>query len=384
MRLPWNKKYLVISFHVIFTVGILVVMGMFLFKLSEAKNVIIQTVRGILAVFAPLLWAVFFSILLEPVTGFFQKFYESRLTAIRRSKIKNRKVGTSAAYFTVLIILFLGGTWAAKSFGTADLNGLAEHLSAFVQKMGDMLVLLNLKLAELGILQNVEGILSAWTENAALWIQVKISGCTAYIPRIGSRLVDIAIGLAVAFYFLMEKRKIFDFCTQASLLFFGEKTTRRIRRIIQEVDNVVTGYLGGQMMDAGIMAVLFSIAFTIVGLPYGVALGLISGFSNLIPYFGAIMAFVLAVLAGFISGESIRALYASILILILQQIDGVFIVPRVVGKKVELHPVLVLLSLAVFGRLLGFWGLLIAVPLGALLKNFFFWLMNKKDEKAEI
>ncbi len=383
MRLPWNKKYLVISFHVIFTVGILVVMGLFLFQLSEAKNVIIQTARGTLAVFAPLLWAVFFSILLEPLTAFFQRMYESRLTAIRRSKIKNRKVGTSAAYIAVILILFLGGTWAAKSLDTADLDGLAEHLSAFVQKMGDLLVLLNLKLAELGILQNVEGILSAWTQSVTLWIQSSITGFTAYLPRIGSSLVDIAVGLTAAFYFLMEKRKIFDFSRQASLLFLGEKTTRRMRRVIHAVDNVVTGYLGGQLTDAGIMAVLFSIAFTVVGLPYGVVLGLISGFSNLIPYFGAIMAFILAVFAGFISGESIRALYASILILILQQIDSVFIVPRVVGKKVELHPVLVLLSLAVFGRLFGFWGLLVAVPVGALMKNFFFWLMYKKYEKGE-
>ncbi|WP_304509831.1 AI-2E family transporter [Anaerotignum sp.] len=383
MRLPWNKKYLVISFHVIFTVGILVVMGMLLFKLSEAKNVIIQAARGTLAVFAPLLFAIFFSILFEPLTNFYQKRYESHLSAIRRSQIKNRKVGTAATYFSVFFLLILGGGWAAKSLETADLEGLTENLSVFVQKMGDLLVLFNLKLAEIGILQNVEGILSAWTEKITFWIQQSITGITAYIPQIGSSLIDIAVGLTVAFYFLMEKRKILVLCQEASFLFLGEKTTRRIRRVFHEVDSVVTGYLGGQMTDAAIMAVLFSTAFTIVGLPYGVVLGLISGFSNLIPYFGAGMAFILAVLAGLLSGESIRALYASIFILILQQIDSVFIVPRVVGKKVEMHPVLVLLSLAIFGRLFGFWGLLVAVPLGALIKNFIFWYMNKRQENAE-
>ncbi|NCC14859.1 MAG: AI-2E family transporter [Clostridia bacterium] len=383
MRLPWNKKYLVISFHVIFTVSVLVVVGVLFFKLSEAKNVIIQAARGTLAVFAPLLLAIFFSILLEPLTYFFQRKYEAHLSAIQRSKIKNRKVGTAGAYITVLIVLVLGGGWAAKGLGAADIEGLAEQLSAFVQKMGDLLVLLNLKLAELGILQNVEGILSAWTENATLWVQERIMGITGYIPKIGSSLVDILVGLTAAFYFLMEKERILAFWREVSLLFFGEKTTRRIRRLTQEVDCVIMGYLGGQLTDAAIMAVLFSIAFTIVGLPYGVVLGLISGFSNLIPYFGAIMAFVLAVLAGLLSGESIRALYASILILVLQQIDSVYIVPKIVGKKVELHPVLVLISLAVFGRLFGFWGLLVAVPLGALLKKFFFWLMYRKQGKTE-
>ncbi|KAF5069186.1 AI-2E family transporter [anaerobic digester metagenome] len=384
MRLPWNKKYLVISFHVIFTVGILVILGMLLFQISEAKNVVIQTARGTLAVFAPLLWAIFFSVLFEPLTRFIQRQYEKRLSVIQRSKIKNRKVGTAAAYIIIFIVLFLGGRWAAKELGAADLEGLAEQLSAFVRKIGDYLVLVNLKLAELGILQNVEGILSAWTENATLWIQEKIMGITAYIPQIGSSLIDITIGLTVAFYFLMEKEMILSYLRQFSLLLFGEKATRRIRRASLEINNVIMGYLGGQMTDAVIMAILFSLSFTIVGLPYGVVLGLISGFSNLIPYFGAFIAFILAILAGLLSGESIRALYASILILILQQIDSVYIVPKVVGKKVEMHPVLVLLSLAIFGRIFGFWGLLVAVPLGALINNFIIWFIKKKQGSLDV
>ncbi|MCQ4936815.1 AI-2E family transporter [Anaerotignum propionicum] len=384
MRLPWNKKYLVISFHVIFTVSILVILGMLLFQLSEAKNVVTQTARGILAVFAPLLWAIFFSVLFEPLTHFLQRQYEKRLSAIQRSKIKNRKVGTGAAYIIIFVVLFLGGRWAAKGLGAADLEGLAEQLSAFVRKIGDYLVLMNLKLAELGVLQNVEGILSAWTENATLWIQEKIMGITAYIPQIGNSLIDITIGLTVAFYFLMEKEMILSYLREFSLLLFGEKATRRIRRASLEVNNVIMGYLGGQMTDAVIMAILFSISFTIVGLPYGVVLGLISGFSNLIPYFGAFIAFILAIMAGLLSGESIRALYASILILILQQIDSVYIVPKVVGKKVEMHPVLVLLSLAIFGRIFGFWGLLFAVPLGALINNFFVWFIRKKQGGLDV
>ena len=126
------------------------------------------------------------------------------------------------------------------------------------------------------------------------------------------------------------------------------------------------------------MGTLFAVAFYFIGIPYGILIGLVSGFSNLIPYFGAIVAFLLAVLSGLLSEEPIRALYAAIAILVLQQIDSVWIVPKVVGKKVELHPVMVLLSLAIFGGFFGFWGLLLAVPLGALCKNFFFWLYEKK------
>ena len=191
--------------------------------------------------------------------------------------------------------------------------------------------------------------------------------------------MDILIGLAAAYYFLLEKEQILSFAEGVSSVFFGKKATRYMRSGLYSAYSVFVGYLSGQVIDAVIMAGLFTLIFLIVGLPHAVLLGLISGFSNLIPYFGAIMAFILALFAGLLSGTPVKALYAAILILLLQQADSIFIVPKVVGKRLELHPVLVLLSLAVFGRIFGFWGLLLAVPLGALCKNLLFWLYERKS-----
>ena len=147
-----------------------------------------------------------------------------------------------------------------------------------------------------------------------------------------------------------------------------------------EMNRIIIGYLGGQLTDALIMGTLFAIVFTFLKIPYGMLIGIVSGLSNLIPYFGAVTAFILAILSGLLSGEPVRALYAAIAIVILQQIDSIFIVPKVVGAKVELHPILVLLSLAVFGQIFGFWGLLVAVPLGAFMQSAFLWLCKKKLE----
>ena len=378
MRLPWNKKYMEISFHVIVTVLILAGMCGVLFWLPDAKNVILRTAGDFLAVFAPFFWALFFSLILEPLTAFWQGFYERRCSLRHRSRIHNRKTGTTLTYLSVGVLLFLLCSFAAKKIGNTDLQALAEQISGYIRQAGDILVLLNLKLAEMGILQNVEGILSMWTEEVTLWIEGKILGIANIIPDIGGSLVDIVIGATAAFYFLMEKGKILHICGEMSSVFLGKRVTRWMKRIFREVYSVFSGYLSGQMLDASIMAMLFSVTFMIVGLPHGVLLGLISGFSNLIPYFGAIMAFILAVFAGLLSGTPAKALYASILILLLQQVDSIFIVPKAVGRKVEMHPVLVLLSLAVFGRMFGFGGLLFAVPLGVLCKNFVLWLYERK------
>ena len=358
MRLPWNRKYMEIGFHVILTVLLLVGMIALLLRLSVAKNVILQTAGTFLAVFAPVFWAFFFTLLLEPLTAFWQRFYEKRCTLYHRSRIRNRKAGATLTYLSIGLILFLIGGFLARKIGQTNLSALTEQIGDYIRQAGDMLVLLNLKLAEMGILRNAEWIFSRWIEQATRWMQERMLWLADVIPNIGGSLLDVLLGAVVAFYLLMEKEKI--------------------RGIAGELSRVFAGYLSGQLLDASVMAVLFSAAFTIVGLPHGILIGLVSGFSNLIPYFGAVMAFFLAVLAGLFSGVPMKAVYASVLILLLQQVDSIFIVPKAVGQKLELHPVLVLLSLAAFGRMFGFWGLLFAVPLGALCKNFVLWCYRRK------
>ena len=376
MRLPWNRKYMEIGFHVILTVLLLVGMIALLLRLSVAKNVILQTAGTFLAVFAPVFWAFFFTLLLEPLTAFWQRFYEKRCTLYHRSRIRNRKAGATLTYLSIGLILFLIGGFLARKIGQTNLSALTEQIGDYIRQAGDMLVLLNLKLAEMGILRNAEWIFSRWIEQATRWMQERMLWLV--IPNIGGRLLDVLLGAVVAFYLLMEKEKIRGIAGELSRVLLGEKITKHAKNLFHEVYTVFAGYLSGQLLDASVMAVLFSAAFTIVGLPHGILIGLVSGFSNLIPYFGAVMAFFLAVLAGLFSGAPMKAVYASVLILLLQQVDSIFIVPKAVGQKLELHPVLVLLSLAAFGRMFGFWGLLFAVPLGALCKNFVLWCYRRK------
>ena len=375
MRLPWNRKYMEIGFHVILTVLLLVGMIALLLRLSVAKNVILQTAGTFLAVFAPVFWAFFFTLLLEPLTAFWQRFYEKRCTLYHRSRIRNRKAGTTLTYLSIGLILFLIGGFLARKIGQTNLSALTEQIGDYIRQAGDMLVLLNLKLAEMGILRNAEWIFSRWIEQATRWMQERMLWLADVIPNIGGSLLDVLLGAVVAFYLLMEKEKIRGIAGRVCL---GEKITKHAKNLFHEVYTVFASYLSGQLLDASVMAVLFSAAFTIVGLPHGILIGLVSGFSNLIPYFGAVMAFFLAVLAGLFSGAPMKAVYASVLILLLQQVDSIFIVPKAVGQKLELHPVLVLLSLAAFGRMFGFWGLLFAVPLGALCKNFVLWCYRRK------
>ena len=165
----------------------------------------------------------------------------------------------------------------------------------------------------------------------------------------------------------MEKEKI---------LFYGRDIIKTVMPrhaegildSLSEANKIFSGYISGQLTDAIVMATLISLSFLIIGIDYPFIIGVISGFSNLIPYVGAIVAFLLAISVALLGGTPMKALYAAIVVILLQQLDSVVIVPKIVGDKVKLHPVLVILALSVFGGLFGIWGMVFAVPITALIK----------------
>ncbi|MBQ7241416.1 MAG: AI-2E family transporter, partial [Firmicutes bacterium] len=201
------------------------------------------------------------------------------------------------------------------------------------------------------------------------------------LGKAGSFFINLIVGFAAAFYFLSEKDRLFSKLQDSFRVFLPEKSYRRFSSFCGDLNEVFSGYIRGQIADALIMAVLFSTAFYFAGIKYAVLIGIISGILNIIPYAGAIAAFSLSVSVAFLSGEPVKALYAAIITIVLQQVDSICISPRVMGRSVRLHPVAVLLSIVIFGKIFGVWGMIFAVPITAVVKIIYERLYAKKKEE---
>lgn len=383
MKLPWDKQYLKISFHVIFTVLVIYVLAGIAGNLSNVKQILFSIVGKTISVFAPVLVALIFSFLMNPAVDFFQKKWQKYMPIAAKGEFPTRKRGTATVYVLWLIAFYVIVQYAVIKIGATDINAFADKVNAYIQEFSDFIVLISVKLAEYGIFQNVEGILASWTTNLSELLQASIMSAANSISKAGSWAVNSVLGLTIAFYILSGKDKILYCCKNIVEVFFSRKTANGIKEFCSLVVSTFSGYITGQMTDAFIMAVLISISFCVAKIPYAVMIGIISGFSNLIPYVGAVIAFLLSVAMGLLSGEPIRALYAVIIVLVLQQVDSILIVPKVVGKSVELHPAFVIISLAVFGGLFGLLGMIVAVPCGALIKIFAVRLYEWKKEKQQ-
>ncbi|HEX2080437.1 MAG TPA: AI-2E family transporter [Longimicrobium sp.] len=143
----------------------------------------------------------------------------------------------------------------------------------------------------------------------------------------------------------------------------------RVVGFASEYDRLLARYLRGQVLAAAIVGVLTWLGFLIAGFPYALLLGVVAGVFNVIPYMGLVASLIPAlIIALFSASPGIALLKIAAVFAVVQLLDSSVIGPRVVGEAVGLHPVWVLLALAIAGYFFGFVGLLIAVPLAVLVK----------------
>ncbi len=380
MKLPWDRNYLKISFHVIFTLIVIYALALFIKNAPD----IIMSIEGFLSytaeVLTPLIIAVIFSYIVNPAVERLQGFYDKMPKKRKRQgkgKFRKRTAGTALLYILLFVVSITLVASVLIIIGDTDVNLIERRIRSSVFGFTDTLKQLNVKLVDMGFIESEAGIF----DGIMSFIKSGIGRVTDYISRrassIGSFAIDLLIGLTASFYFLVEKEKILYYGRDI-IETFSPEYSEGILDSLTEANRIFSGYISGQITDAAVMAVLISMSFLIIGIDYPFIIGVVSGFSNLIPYFGAIAAFLLSVSIALFSGSTVKALYAAIIVILLQQLDSAVIVPKVVGNKVKLHPVFVILSLSVFGSIFGIWGMVFAVPVTAVIKVIFVRIYNKR------
>lgn len=161
-------------------------------------------------------------------------------------------------------------------------------------------------------------------------------------------------------------------------------------QVMQDVGTVVELYFRGQSLIALIVGILYSIGFVVVGLPLGLVFGLFVGVLNLVPYLQVVsfpVALVLCLVDSITTGGNfwVMLLEVAIVYIVVQIIQDMFITPKIMGKQMGINPVFVFLSLSVWGVLLGFIGLIVALPLTALIISYYkrYVLQDTSDSIAK-
>lgn len=194
-------------------------------------------------------------------------------------------------------------------------------------------------------------------------------------------IFDIFVSFIVSVYLLAGRRQILNFLKKLAHAIFQEDTYKMVSKYFHKSNEVFFSFVGGQVLDAIVVGILTSIAMAIIGVKYSVLLGFMIGLFNLIPYFGAIVAVIIAIIITLFTGGIWQAILMAVIVIILQQIDANIINPKIIGNSLSISPLLVIFAVTVGGAYFGVLGMFLAVPVFTVIKLLIEEYIDYKNEK---
>lgn len=183
------------------------------------------------------------------------------------------------------------------------------------------------------------------------------------VIKITSGVMSFSIGIITSIYMLIEKERIVALGKRLCKLFLNEKSANKVTEMLIKINQIFAKYIFCLLLDAALMAVFATLVLSLLKVKYAIILGLIIGLSNLIPYFGAIIAGVVTVVITLLTGGPMQAIWAGVALFTLQQIDGNFVGPKIMGEMLDISPLWIIFAVTLGGGLLGAGGMIISVPI---------------------
>lgn len=318
----------------------------------------------VLIVFMGFIWL--FSDILLPFFAGMALAYFLDPVADRLEKLgTNRAVATSIILFLFILIFVL--------FLIIIVPLLGNQISAFLERLPELVGQLQALVTSLdnNWLRNfigvereaIQGNFNTLLKEGAGWISTVLQQIWASGKSLMSVVSLLVVTPVVAFYLLYDWDKLVARIDGWLPLDHREE----IREIFRDIDYAVAGFVRGQGVVCLILALFYAVSLTIVGLNFGLLIGLFIGIISFIPYVGAIVGFVLSMGVASLQfwPDFYPILLTAMVFVVGQFLEGNILQPKLVGTRVGLHPVWLMFALFAFGSLFGFTGMLIAVPAAA-------------------
>jgi predicted PurR-regulated permease PerM len=376
MKFEFDKKLLKYSIYITITAVIIYIAFLIIFNIGTIFGVTFDTLGYILGLIKPLIIGIIIAYLLYPLTKAIEKFLEkNKVFKIKKASIR-RILAITLSYLLIIgifsglllgIYFMIGGQLSNNT----TLTNITQHIGLYIS---------NTSFSPNSIKETLDKVnnplintLNPYIVDGVIYLQKyvenNLGNMTSYVMSIGSGVAIFFIALVISIYLLKDSEYFFGLWDKIyHLIFRKSKLGGRITYVFKVIHQSFSNYLKGQLLEAFFVGVLSAVSLSIVGIDYAIIIGIFAGITNMIPYVGPIVGTVLAAIMALLSGTPINVLYAVIAMLIVQQIDGHLLAPKIVGDSVGLHAVFIIIAILIGGDVGGILGMLLAVPIAASLK----------------
>lgn len=391
MNFKWDKKYLHWGVTAFLVLASAILFYYFVFHNAQFLNIF----RNIINICFPIIDGLVIAFLLCPMVNWFERKVfilfrkkEKRSEPLSETAFKwCRVLSVLFSYIIVISLLSLFFITVIPQVKTSIENIYAQssqyriNIEKWIADLFEKNP--NFETFILDTYDNYSAQFNEWKNSYLLpKIQELITTLSTGVFNFVGAIWDIIIGAIVSIYVLFSKEKFAGQFKKLAYGFLNTKTANVLIANIRMVNHKFSGFIVGKLLDSFIIGVLCFMGCRILGFDYPVLLGLIIGVTNIIPFFGPFIGAIPCILLLFMINP-LQSLYFAIFILLLQQFDGNILGPAILGESTGISSFWVIFSITLFGGLWGVTGMIIGVPLFAVLyaiiKTILVTKLTKKD-----
>ena len=347
-----DRRYAKVCIYASVTVLFTLALGMMLWY---STGFFVTLWELLCAVFVPILVGAALSYLINPLVAYVSHWLARRGYRPDDGKRRRRLAVAITIALLVLFVAALIALFAAlvtHSISGIDIKVVRDLIDSAQGDLVKIASRVEQELQRFGIAKNGLG----------------LEQVTGAVGSVKDFLENALFSLIFCIYFLLDGPAVFSYLERVVNALFGSNAMSRMELFFADADRVFSGYIRGQSVDALVVGVLSSVCFTLIGIPYGIAVGMLTGLGNLIPYVGGPVGYLSLVLVCLADGTTGKLIAGIVALTLIMLVDANVINPRLLSQNVEVHPLLVVAALIAGSAIGGIVGMLAAVPVVAFIK----------------
>ena len=366
--------------------------GLVFYFLLLRMGEIADTVKVVVKVLMPIIYGLAIAFLLNPVVMFVDHLVHPIFVQRFKNGNTSNKISRGIGIFAgILLLMFI-----VAGLCNMIIPELYRSIRNMVYTLPDQL---NSALAWINSLNRQDStlgkifanLLEQGTETFQTWLKTDLlsqtnlvmANLTAGVINIVSGAFDFLIGLIVSVYVLFSKETFSSQTKRAVYAIFKSNHANMVLHITQKSNQIFGGFITGKILDSAIIGVLCFVGLSILNMPYTLLVSVIVGVTNVIPFFGPYIGAVPSAILIMLDNP-MKGIYFIIFILVLQQIDGNIIGPKILGDSTGLSAFWVIFAILLGGGLFGIVGMILGVPTFAVIYYIVGMLMNHWLEKKNL
>ncbi|AIY82393.1 hypothetical protein U729_207 [Clostridium baratii str. Sullivan] len=376
MKINWNTKYNTISVYAFIVVCAIIVFYLSISQMSTLMN----KISHIIVILKPFIMGFAIAYLLDFVLRFYENVvFETKF--FKKFNIKSKRgLGLLFTYVTAFLFIALFIHFVLPQL-IDSIVGLVNDIPLYI---ADTTKFINGLIDKLNLGEQYQGVIN---ENFNNLIDYIIKVATNLLPMLGgflttllSSIWNIVLGLIISIYLLIEKERFFALSKKLTYAILPKRAAVKTIELTHRSNDTFGKFLSGKILDSFIIGILTFIVLTIFNMPYTLLISVIVGITNIIPFFGPFIGAIPSVII-ILFVSPIKAFWFLVIILIIQQIDGNIIGPKILGDSIGISAFWILFSILVAGKFLGLVGMVIGVPLFAIVYSIIKEIIEDKLDK---